>query len=69
MSSIIDPNAVTNYKGRVWTCDEHNNAITALIESGELAKSNRLLTSIHPKRGNSCAECARLYLETPACNR
>jgi hypothetical protein len=59
----------TNYKGRVWTCDEHHQEIEALIQSGKGGESNLVLTKIHPKRGNSCKECARLYDETPPCNR
>ena len=59
----------TNYKGRAWTCDEHHAQIVALIESGEGTKSNLLFQKIHPKRGNACKECARLWDETPACNR
>lgn len=59
----------TTYKGKVWTCDNHHNQIVALIEGGNGEKSNLLLQKVHPKRGNSCPECARLYEETPPCNR
>ena len=60
---------LTNYKGRVWTCDKHNKTIEALIlhTSKEIAKL--YLDGIHPKKGNTCKECARLYDETPPCNR
>ena len=58
---------VIQYKGRIWTCDEHNNAITKLLEAGSNAKN--LITSVHPKKGNNCKECARLYDETPPSNR
>ena len=60
---------VINYKGRVWTCDEHNKTIEALLlhTSKEIAKL--YLDGIHPKKGNTCKECARLYDETPPCNR
>ena len=60
---------LNNYKGRVWTCDEHHKEIEALIITGNGGESNLLLQKIHPKRGNSCKECARLYDETPPCNR
>ena len=60
---------LTNYKGRVWTCDEHHKEIEALIITGKGGESNLLLQKIHPKRGNSCKECARLYEDTPPFNR
>ena len=58
---------VINYKGRVWTCDEHHALITTLLEAGSNAKN--LIASVHPKKGNNCKECARSYDETPPCNR
>ena len=60
---------VINYKGRVWTCDEHHKEIEELIKNGNWGESNLLFQQIHPKRGNSCKECARLYDETPPSNR
>ena len=59
----------TNYKGRVWTCDEHNNAITNLLEAGKESVAKNLIASVHPKKGNCCKECARLYDETPPSSR
>jgi len=60
---------VFNYKGRVWTCDPHNEIIEGLFieELPKIAKE--ILASVHPKKGNQCKECARLYDETPPCNR
>ena len=60
---------VIQYKGRIWTCDEHNNAITKLLEEGQTKQANELIASVHPKKGNWCKECARLYEETPSSNR
>ena len=59
----------TNYKGRVWTCDTHNNSIEALLTVGNTKEANAVLRSVHPKKGNTCKECARLYEETPPFNR
>lgn len=60
---------ITNYKGRVWTCDAHNEIIEGLFIEGLPDTAKLFLASVHPKKGNQCAECARLYSETPACNR
>ena len=60
-------NTVIQYKGRVWTCDEHNAIITDLLKAGSDAKS--VIASVHPKKGNKCKECARLYDETPPSSR
>ena len=60
---------LTNYKGRVWTCDEHHKEIEALIITGLTKEANALVNSLNPKKGNSCKECARLYEDTPAFNR
>jgi hypothetical protein len=58
-----------NYKGRVWTCDSHNNVITALLGAGNKKAANTVLRDVHPKKGNSCKECSRLYEDTPSVNR
>ena len=57
------------YKGRVWTCDEHNDAITKLLTEGQKEQAQELIASVHPKKGNWCKECARLFDETPPSNR
>lgn len=61
--------AVIKYKGQIWTCDAHNEIIEGLFIE-ELPKVAKLfLDSVHPKKGNQCKECARLYDETPPSNR
>ena len=57
------------YKGRVWTCSTHDEQIidAILLGSDELAK--KIVASVHPKKGNSCTECASYYNTTPPCNR
>lgn len=57
------------YKGRVWTCDAHNLQIEAMISNGETKDATRFVNLLHPKKGNICTECARLYDITPPCNR
>ena len=59
----------SNYKGRVWTCDEHNAKIEALITVGQTADAMKLVATVHPKKGNTCKECARLWEDTPPSNR
>ena len=58
-----------NYKGRVWTCDEHHAIIEGLISQGMLTTAQGFLHSVNPKKGNACKECARLWEETPPSNR
>jgi hypothetical protein len=60
---------VINYKGRVWTCGSHNAVIESLIYQSFMDTAADILKSVDPKKGNSCRECARLYDETPPCNR
>lgn len=57
------------YNGRVWTCDIHNAEIEGLFAKGMPKIAKEILRDVHPKKGNKCTECARLYDETPACNR
>lgn len=59
----------TNYKGRVWTCDEHNAQIEGFFNQEMPITANEILKSVHPKKGNCCKECARLYDETPPSSR
>jgi hypothetical protein len=58
-----------NYKGRVWTCDAHNEIIEGLLIENSPKIAKMFLDSVHPKKGNECRECARLYSETPPSNR
>lgn len=58
-----------NYKGRVWTCDFHNTKIETMLAEGKTKEAKSLVNLVHPKKGNHCAECARLYDETPPANR
>jgi hypothetical protein len=59
-----------NYKGRVWTCDEHNNKIEGMIAEGKAEEAMRLVAILNPKKSKGiCKECARLYYATPNCNR
>lgn len=58
-----------SYKGRVWTCNEHNAQIEGFLDQEMPKTANEILKSVHPKKGNTCKECARLYDETPPCNR
>lgn len=58
-----------HYKGRVWTCDVHNTEIESMIAEGKTKEATSLVNLVHPKKGNSCTECARLYEETPPSNR
>ena len=57
------------YKGRVWTCDEHNTQIEGFLSQDMPKTAQEILRSVHPKKGNICKECARLYDETPPMNR
>jgi hypothetical protein len=57
------------YKGRVWTCDFHNAEIEALFAKDMPKIAKEILRSVHPKKGNICKECARLWDETPPSNR
>ena len=60
----------TNYKGRVWTCDDHNNKIEKLIAEGKTSEAAGLVAILNPKKAKGiCKECARLYFATPSCNR
>jgi hypothetical protein len=58
-----------NYKGRVWTCDVHHTIVTHYLNAGEIVYAETTLRMVHPKKGNECKECARLYKETPPINR
>ena len=58
-----------HYDGRVWTCDSHNAEIEALIATGFDKEAKTLVNALHPKKGNICTECARLWDETPPSNR
>jgi len=59
-----------NYKGRVWTCDEHNAKIEALITVGQTAEAMSLVAILDPKKSRGiCSECRRLWQDTPAINR
>ena len=59
-----------NYKGRVWTCDQHNEKIESMINDGELEKATKLVAILDPKQGRGiCKECARLWQLTPSINR
>jgi len=60
----------TNYKGRVWTCDHHNAKIEAMINEGKTAEAMALVNVLSPKKSRGiCAECRRLWQETPPMNR
>lgn len=60
----------TNYKGRVWTCDRHNAKIEAMITEGKTAEAMELVAILNPKKSRGiCAECRRLWQETPSVNR
>ena len=60
----------TNYKGRVWTCDQHNTKIESMINDGETEKAMNLVAILDPKQGRGiCKECARLWAITPSMNR
>ena len=60
---------IIQYKGRVWTCDEHNKIIEDCLNADMKETALAIVKSLHPKKGNKCKECARLYDETPPCNR
>ena len=57
------------YKGRVWTCSTHDEQIVdaLLLGSEDLAK--KIVTSVHPKKGGQCSDCAYYYDVTPPSNR
>jgi hypothetical protein len=60
----------TNYKGRVWTCDNHNARIEAMINEGKTAEAMALVDVLNPKKSRGiCSECRRLWQETPPTNR
>lgn len=59
----------TQYKGRVWTCNNHDEMIINALTSGSTKRAQEIVASVHPKKGKSCKECARLYDETPPSNR
>ena len=60
----------TNYKGRVWTCDTHNARIESMIAEGKVKEAEALVNVLNPKKSKGiCAECKRLYSETPPINR
>jgi hypothetical protein len=58
------------YKGRVWTCDSHNAKIESMINDGKTKEAMALVDILNPKKSKGvCAECKRLYNETPSINR
>lgn len=60
----------TNYKGRVWTCDSHNAKIETMLAEGKTKEAEALVNILNPKKSKGiCAECKRLYNETPPMNR
>ncbi len=60
----------TNYKGRVWTCDTHNARIESMIAEGKDKEAQALVNILNPKKSKGiCAECKRLYNDTPPMNR
>ena len=60
----------TNYKGRVWTCDEHNSKIESMLADGKTTEAKNLVAVLNPKKSRGiCKECTRLYWETPSINR
>lgn len=60
----------SNYKGRVWTCDEHHTQIEALIITGQTAEAMKLVATLDPKKQQAtCRECCRLWEDTPPMNR
>jgi len=63
-------NSIINYQGRVWTCNFHNAKIEGLIAEGKTSEAAGLVAILNPKKAKGiCKECARLYYDTPACNR
>ena len=66
---MIIPQA-KQYKGRVWTCDKHNARIEAMIAEGKVAEAMGLVAILDPKKSKGiCAECRRLWHDTPPMNR
>ena len=65
----MDTTTKTNYKGRKWTCDEHNTQIEGFLLQDMPKTAQEILRSVHPKKGNTCRECARLWDETPPSSR
>jgi hypothetical protein len=64
MSTFID------YRGRVWTCDKHNNQIEEMLKVGKDAEAKALVAILNPKKSRGiCRECKRLWQETPPMNR
>ncbi len=59
-----------NYRGRVWTCESHHKRIESMILDGKAKEAEALVKILNPKLSKGiCAECKRLYHETPPCNR
>lgn len=58
-----------SYKGSVWTCQEHHDQITNLLAQGMTRAAQAMGRDVHPKKGNVCRECARLWTDTPPMNR
>ena len=59
-----------NYKGRVWTCNEHNDKIETMLNNGETEKAQSLVSILDPSKSRGiCRECARLWRETPPSKR
>jgi hypothetical protein len=59
-----------NYKGRVWTCDYHHAKIEEMFADGKTKEAQALVNILNPKKSRGiCAECKRLYHETPPMNR
>ena len=60
----------TNYKGRVWTCNDHNAKIEAMITEGKTTEALALVAILDPKNSRGiCRECRRLWEDTPPMNR
>jgi hypothetical protein len=60
----------TTYKGRVWTCDDHNEEIEAMIDNGKTKEAKALVLTLNPSKSQgACFACSLLYYETPPCNR
>ena len=57
------------YEGRVWTCSTHDEQIIDAILLGSEDLAKKIVASVHPKNGKSCADCAYYYDITPDCNR
>ena len=57
------------YKGRVWTCSTHDEQIIDAILLGSQELADKIVKSVHPKKGGSCRDCSYYYDLTPPSNR